>query len=111
MRGDITVDGEPLSSCPFQFTPLREGRQRATPPAPPEGQFQFTPLREGRPAAAVHRSRGDADFNSRPYVRGDLARQEKGGLSRTFQFTPLREGRPDRADGEPERPISIHAPT
>ena len=57
------------------------------------GLFQFTPLREGRPGH--HRPAGaqPADFNSRPYVRGDCWPRARTMWNSIFQFTPLREGR------------------
>ena len=36
------------STCEFQFTPLREGRQERRKPSSRRKPFQFTPLREGR---------------------------------------------------------------
>ncbi len=58
----------------FQFTPLREGRQRATETWDNVKQFQFTPLREGRrrctECAGIRRY-----FNSRPSARGDADAQ------------------------------------
>ena len=94
----------------FQFTPLREGRQRccyqkALQPhisihAPARGatevlpgdtfsvEFQFTPLREGRLVGLLSKS-----------------------VDAIFQFTPLREGR-QAPQGASLLPlcISIHAP-
>ena len=84
--------------------------------------FQFTPLREGRPAGSARICISPSYFNSRPYARGDMARQNPhlctkkisihaptrgatrigGGLipPSEFQFTPLREGRPPWRPGE-----------
>ena len=92
-RGDRLDSVASTDENPFQFTPLREGRQRnrqhrprrpcISIHAPPRGatwmtrsgwrqmRFQFTPLREGRPTSRLIR-----------YSFG------------LFQFTPLREGRP-----------------
>ena len=67
--GALPADSLILS---FQFTPLREGRQRAAQEALTRIQFQFTPLREGR--QVVNRAvEASADFNSRPSARGDAA--------------------------------------
>ena len=54
----------------FQFTPLREGRQKSQRGMCLRTKFQFTPLREGRPGGAS-------------LITSSLQ----------FQFTPLREGR------------------
>ena len=59
----------PLSA--FQFTPLREGRQKYFCDMCGTEIFQFTPLREGR-LSPLHTL----------FVQAGL-----------FQFTPLREGR------------------
>ena len=74
----------------FQFTPLREGRQRGLDIIDQRGyKFQFTPLREGRHGTANARLKAQA----------------------IFQFTPLREGRHEgQAGGCTEICISIHAP-
>ena len=77
----------------FQFTPLREGRQKYCYELQYGDEFQFTPLREGRricrktagagwtisihapPRGATQyggtRIPGENDFNSRPSARGD----------------------------------------
>ena len=55
----------------FQFSPLREGRQRGRVIRLSTGQFQFSPLREGRRIQHI---------NGHTFVR-------------LFQFSPLREGR------------------
>ena len=54
-------------------------------------QFQFTPLREGRQKVVVS-SRLPIDFNSRPSARGDVILSRQSAKTK-FQFTPLREGR------------------
>ena len=46
-RGDIKLQVR-LYSSPFQFTPLREGRQKLRGATFWHTKFQFTPLREGR---------------------------------------------------------------
>ena len=73
----------------FQFTPLREGRPGSDGIYDITKGFQFTPLREGRRQIEVLFWR-DTYFNSRPSARGD--RQSH------------------RAAGQPDNPISIHAP-
>ena len=54
-------------------------------------KFQFTPLREGRQkkSAQVH---AIGNFNSRPSARGDME-VIRLSVMLAFQFTPLREGR------------------
>ena len=115
----------------FQFTPLREGRQRPiigtvffeiSIHAPPRGatiascnkvntrRFQFTPLREGRLSSCV--SRGDANkFQFTPLREGrrKFSRAHHVSAPR-FQFTPLREGRRHQHAGRHHQAISIHAP-
>ena len=81
------------AACVFQFTPLREGRQKLLRILGIETEFQFTPLREGRrfgfivvtiayiisihapPRGATpaweRKRRVPRDFNSRPSARGD----------------------------------------
>ena len=77
---------------PFQFTPLREGRQFCV-------NFLFKLVYfNSRPSA-----RGDSlfdlkafrlpYFNSRPSARGDVWRTVVPKCRAIFQFTPLREGR------------------
>ena len=77
----------------FQFTPLREGRQKAADLRETIKKFQFTPLREGR---LRHKKKYTpmTHFNSRPCGRGDLAIFIHNNPANIFQFTPLREGRP-----------------
>ena len=76
----------------FQFTPLREGRQTPSTDDTPSEEFQFTPLREGR-QSRNRVWRVCRDFNSRPSARGDWSSCGGTGAARLFQFTPLREGR------------------
>ena len=56
------------------------------------GLFQFTPLREGRQRPCGTRA-DESYFNSRPSARGDTDKQRRASAATTFQFTPLREGR------------------
>ena len=72
----------------FQFTPLREGRQRRKKWYRDATRFQFTPLREGRRRRPATARTHAQDFNSRPSARGDLC-----GFPTTFALQ-----------------ISIHAP-
>ena len=99
----------------FQFSPLREGRQRLFRAldlgdsisilAPARGAtkmlnticiegrlFQFSPLREGRPGNSGALP-GIVDFNSRPCERGDTQIFISSHTRLIFQFSPLREGR------------------
>ena len=55
--------------------------------------FQFTPLREGRPALARRQRISETYFNSRPSARGDGIAVLVPEVANLFQFTPLREGR------------------
>ena len=55
--------------------------------------FQFTPLREGRQKVREREGRGDEYFNSRPSARGDNVMPGLSQYVDLFQFTPLREGR------------------
>ena len=57
-------------------------------------QFQFTPLREGRLVGGKARP-AIADFNSRPYVRGDVQSLDNGHLVFNFNSRPYVRG--DRA--------------
>ena len=69
-RGATLVFCSSFAFCPFQFTPLREGRHRKK-----------------------MRKRALHDFNSRPSARGDGLQCGIILSGQTFQFTPLREGR------------------
>ena len=81
-RGATKATKDKKTTRPFQFTPLREGRQAPTPQLGGITIFQFTPLREGRRPTSSRRK-----------------------AATTFQFTPLREGRHDRrAAAERRRP-------
>ena len=82
----FTLDASPMIS--FQFTPLREGRQRRADDSHVHRRFQFTPLREGR-RKNRKKMRKRTYFNSRPSARGDVV---------------------DALPVLTERPISIHAP-
>ena len=64
----LTTTGRESS---FQFTPLREGRLDKRIAEIRSKKFQFTPLREGRQKRMAHFA-GNACFNSRPCVRGDI---------------------------------------
>ena len=98
----------------FQYTPLREGRQRMLEIRQELGKFQYTPLGEGRQSAShpYHRQQdisihaptrgatlpplwrcGLSYFNSRPWVRGDTMAAFTSCSIIRFQYTPLREGR------------------
>ena len=117
----------------FQFTPLREGRQRMRDPTTLPALFQFTPLREGRHVVIAivaviafvfqftplregrHYTLLFAlvcffNFNSRPCGRGDRGQFGALQVVQVFQFTPLREGRHGDQPGIKAVAISIHAP-
>ena len=114
-RGATRIFSGKIRRVPFQFTPLREGRQshgcgrtsrryfNSRPSArgddtfvdvPAGGcTFQFTPLREGRREVTGRDASLPAHFNSRPSARGDDTFVDVPAGGCTFQFTPLREGR------------------
>ena len=95
----------------FQFTPLREGRQKLRVSTQRLPLFQFTPLREGRRIDLDRHFCHGFNFNSRPCGRGDAVGVEHIGAALLFQFTPLREGRLEsQADAVRGMFISIHAP-
>ena len=74
-----------------------------------QAPFQFTPLREGR-QISITPNKSIEDFNSRPSARGDANIVRNIPTKEIFQFTPLREGRPCPRPASPPRQISIHAP-
>ena len=51
-----------------------------------------------------------ADFNSRPYVRGDGGQAKEVNRVQIFQFTPLREGRLAGPTAWRSRPIFQFTP-
>ncbi len=88
---------QPKSSV-FQFTPLREGRQKF------RVKTWFTPYFNSRPSARgdIGQNAGERRgtyFNSRPSARGDHDRQAAAAARPKFQFTPLREGRLEQIIG------------
>ena len=98
----------------FQFTPLREGRQRRDRAGYRRPHFNSRPSARGDPILSAIWC-NTAYFNSRPSARGDMVRRcrcwstlaisihapprgaTRGDATRKkvaiFQFTPLREGR------------------
>ena len=80
----------------FQFTPLREGRQRVDCHKNRFQRFQFTPLREGRLGfGAFELIRRNISIHAPP--RGaTLSLSFVSSICLLFQFTPLREGRRQR---------------
>ena len=117
----------------FQFTPLREGRQRTPINRRSDSLFQFTPLREGRPAGwgyhgraargiSIHAPAGGATcsfstapvrtlFQFTPLREGRHSWRVEDAITRLFQFTPLREGRHFVGQSlHIHALISIHAP-
>ena len=101
-------------SCPFQFTPLREGRLDQSHWDTRLTVFQFTPLREGRPrifdtpdnaiTISIHAPPRGATTLYRylmlAYIisihappRGATFVYQNHVIESEFQFTPLREGR------------------
>ena len=98
----------------FQFTPLREGRQRSSRQIRRACYFNSRPSARGD-STKSRASSGSTNFNSRPSARGDFCssgrtwgsaisihapprgatRGVRNSLGdKIFQFTPLREGRP-----------------
>ena len=131
-RGDSQSQQPPAEAPAFQFTPLREGRQRARKARRhATARFQFTPLREGR--LTLHDNRAEAGkisihapprgatpagqptstishFNSRPSARGD-----RRGRNLRVDFpisihAPPRGATPHAGEPRSRRSISIHAP-
>ena len=94
----------------FQFTPLREGRQRGEAfPSPDDVISIHAPPRGATPRKFQLKKTQRISIHAPP--RGatsvSVTVQEAG----TFQFTPLREGRPRGKGGDATRhTISIHAP-
>ena len=87
---------------PFQFTPLREGRQKSHQPLAHDALFQFTPLREGRREAySAYEAVMEISIHAPP--RGATLAGCMGSRLMQFQFTPLREGR--RAAAQPASPM------
>ena len=93
----------------FQFTPLREGRQRSRRLTRANTVFQFTPLREGRQSSASRRTRG-IYFNSRPSARGDALISRLLGCANISIHAPPRGATTARVDCHANIFISIHAP-
>ena len=109
--------GTPVRKHIFQFTPLREGRQRARAVAGVQADFNSRPCGRGdawsvryRHAApiSIHAPAGGATcrkntntkentFQFTPLREGRRRRKRKVAYYKIFQFTPLREGRPMRA--------------
>ncbi len=92
-RGATVVGRFRLMVTAFQFTPLREGRQRLCSALCTGVYFNSRPSARGD-FHAQHCMEGIFYFNSRPSARGDMNRAERRKAARDiFQFTPLREGR------------------
>ena len=123
-RGQISIHAPPRgATCPkraispshiFQFTPLREGRRRASGWISTTRLFQFTPLREGRrrlarppppletisihapPRGATEKYgqwQGTVSISIHAPPRGATPTCLYYSRIFLFQFTPLREGR------------------
>ena len=94
----------------FQFTPLREGRRRATGKPDVLLISIHAPPRGATPTAAAYGARSTG-FQFTPLREGRLIRISFVVESSLFQFTPLREGRREQHAAETkELKISIHAP-
>ena len=90
-RGATGVSRRKHARKQFQFTPLREGRQRALARLLRRTIFQFTPLREGRRNVSCNRN-WKLYFNSRPSARGDCCFQiGKPGID-NFNSRPSARG-------------------
>ena len=92
-RGDTTTARACSSPTYFNSRPSARGDPKVRYNSQKKGRFQFTPLREGR-QKRLREETVDSYFNSRPSARGDNERKGVIHLPRQFQFTPLREGRP-----------------
>ena len=110
-RGDDSYMGAVCAKRGFQFTPLREGRQRLRFPqrngrtisihAPPRGATHCISREHNRERISIH-----APPRGATCPLGSLSSQR-----RLFQFTPLREGRLNGAlTSATVSTISIHAP-
>ena len=129
-RGATLVFCSSFAFCPFQFTPLREGRRytRATswiqsnfnsrPSARGDAnvqplllgnKFQFTPLREGRQRSS-RQIRRACYFNSRPSARGDSTKSRASSGSTNFNSRPSARGDFCSSGRTWVSAISIHAP-
>ena len=129
-RGDPKGGGR-MNELQFQFTPLREGRQRGRLSFSEGWTFQFTPLREGRRLAGRRtgacayfnsrpsargdecrccKSRGNSYFNSRPSARGDSGQWSHRKQLPYFNSRPSARGDCKIDDVHFLFPISIHAP-
>ena len=94
----------------FQFTPLREGRQRFQAPPLFGKHFNSRPSARGD-ASLQHWREKFCKFQFTPLREGRRCMACVGAIGISFQFTPLREGRPLRMGRENEKDkISIHAP-
>ena len=78
---------------PFQFTPLREGRQVWSNVSQYSWQISIHAPPRGATGASCNPC-AVQDFNSRPSARGDFHPLRHHHIAVLFQFTPLREGRP-----------------
>ena len=91
-RGATELSEKAGISKPFQFTPLREGRQYGILPVSVYEKFQFTPLREGRHPAAGRAAGAEGNFNSRPSARGDGVRRPARAGAGYFNSRPSARG-------------------
>ena len=108
-RGDFSGGWWPLVASPFQFTPLREGRRKATKDKKTTRPFQFTPLREGRRQAATRKRRDDISIHAPP--RGATKRPRKGKEEKNISIhAPPRGATTPGTSALSRRTISIHAP-
>ena len=110
-RGDQIVSAFSHSCLSFQFTPLREGRQRSGRDEMLANAFQFTPLREGRRVLVtmciIHRS---ISIHAPPRGATGYTRATSW-IQSNFNSRPSARGDPDIAnDWLQETLISIHAP-
>ena len=92
-RGDFKC-ACPKTSRHFYFNsrPSARGDKSSARKSSALKRFQFTPLREGRQRQR-RRAQALDYFNSRPSARGDQSDTPRRGVRLKFQFTPLREGR------------------
>ena len=108
-RGATLVFCSSFAFCPFQFTPLREGRLVHGHVVPSGAQFQFTPLREGRPQKETSQRAVIISIHAPP--RGATRPRACRAVRRTISIhAPPRGATFLLSVVRPSSTISIHAP-
>ena len=109
-RGATTARGWGKKRWKFQFTPLREGRQRCRSFPASSSHFNSRPSARGD-GSGDWQDDHQGNFNSRPSARGDLSLPSATAAASDFNSRPSARG--DFAKVKPydkEYCISIHAP-